>query len=221
MVCRIRWTVSPNTLADYDVSAQERAWWAASAMLLALSFTIFGFFEAYNSKTLSNTLIVSLYCFCWAGETWRRKVFLLMRGRSPKYILELIAIIAILHYSNSFLASTRSWFASLETSRYSSVCSNTCCSSAAGAAGCSIRPGREFLAETGSGVLGAASCSCWWRRKYLRRVDIIGPSIQGQFVALLWIKWGMASHNFSSNAIIYIFTLELPETLGILVEFSI
>ena len=36
---------------------------------------------------------------CRAGESWRRKDFLLMRGRSPKYIPELIVIIAILYYS--------------------------------------------------------------------------------------------------------------------------
>ena len=36
---------------------------------------------------------------CGAGESWHRKHFLLMRGRSPKYIPELIAIIAILYYS--------------------------------------------------------------------------------------------------------------------------
>jgi len=39
----------------------------------------------------------------WVGVIWCRKDLLLMGGRSPKYIPELIAIITILHYSNSNL----------------------------------------------------------------------------------------------------------------------
>jgi len=77
--------------------------WACTCALhlrFALCTCAFGFALLRNAGSASQCWFHNAGLItCWAGEIWRRKDFLLMRGRSPKYIPELIAIIAILYYS--------------------------------------------------------------------------------------------------------------------------